>query len=169
AIRGNAGLVYKVLDGLQMSMKYNYNLTLNSDQINHHRNSFFTRNLVNQFTQADGKLIIPEGGIQQWNRSRSERKGGRIQLDYDRRIFDGLNVTGLAGAEISQQLTIYDPSQVLYGFDSDTYLGNASLDYENIHPTRPQGSQKIPGNGGQVHEYIDRFVSYFALGSIEWA
>src|SRR5690606_24456031 len=121
AIRGNAGLVYKVLDGLQMSMKYNYNLTLNSDQINHHRNSFFTRNLVNQFTQADGKLIIPEGGIQQWNRSRSERKGGRIQLDYDRRIFDGLNVTGLAGAEISQQLTIYDPSQVLYGFDSDTY------------------------------------------------
>lgn len=169
AIRGNAGLVYKVLDGLQMSMKYNYNLTLNSDQINHHRNSFFTRNLVNQFTQADGKLIIPEGGIQQWNRSRSERKGGRIQLDYDRRIFDGLNVTGLAGAEISQQLTIYDPSQVLYGFDSDTYLGNASLDYENIHPTRPQGSQRIPGNGGQVHEYIDRFVSYFALGSLEWA
>lgn len=168
AFRGNAGLVYKVLDGLQMSLRYNYNLTLNSNESNHDQESFYARNLINQFTQADGRLIIPEGGIRQWGNSRSVRHGGRVQLDYNKRLFDRLNVTGLAGTEISQQMSTYDPSQVLYGFDPDTYLGQSMLDYESLHPTRPQGSLRIPGNGGQVQENIDRFVSYFALGSLEW-
>lgn len=168
AFRGNTGLFYKMVDGLQLSLRYNYNLTLNSNESNHHQESFYTRNLINQFTQIDGRLIIPEGSIRQWGNNRSIRQGGRVQLDYNRRFFEGLNVTGLAGTEISQQVSTYDPSQVLYGFDPDTYLGQPTLDYESLHPTRPQGSLRIPGNGGQVQEYIDRFVSYFALGSLEW-
>lgn len=159
---------YKILENVKASVHYNYNFNgANTTEI-YAKDSYFTRNLVNRFMQSDGKTVVPDGDIRQFRPNSQRRHALRAQVDYTDTYYDRLHLSGLAGAEVSQLTELYEPMQIIYGFDEDTYVGTAILDYERFFPIRPQGSQRIPSPGARVTQRRDRFVSYYGLASLDW-
>lgn len=159
---------YKLVDHLFLSGLYQYTDARDKNWTYYQKESFYVRDLVNRYTQANGAQIIPYGDI--WSTDEgTELAGhqGRLQLDYNR-VFSNWQFNGLAGAEIKQDLYTGIPRALIYGFSPETQTGVNRLDYLTRYTTRPTGSAQIPVASLGVSKVSDRFVSYYGNLATSW-
>lgn len=161
----NLGVGYTILDGLKLSIKYQ-NQRLRTDQTNvYDADSYYVRNLVNQYTQPDLKRIIPEGAIKEGFNNEISSQSGRIQVDFNRQYGEKNAVNAIAGAELRETKSFSNPGYRLYGYNDAVLTAQSNLDYATFYPLRPLGSATVPSPPTGMVSLTDRFLSYFFNGA----
>jgi TonB-linked SusC/RagA family outer membrane protein len=166
--RVNTGLKYKLdgwLRGLNVQLLYQYDRGMTSGRNERGLGTFFTRNLINHYTQAGaGGLLsrpVPLGGIVDLSSGASVNHDIRGQLNYDRVFSEKHALTAIAGYEV-QTLHLTGDQNRLYGFDAEHAtsrpvdgLGNYFY-YDNL-----LSSGTVP-LGQSESDATDHYRSYYA-------
>ncbi|SEN20751.1 TonB-linked outer membrane protein, SusC/RagA family [bacterium A37T11] len=167
-IRINSHITYHFFDHFDLQGSYQY-LHSNQDDRNYYApDTYFVRNLVNQFTQPNGNLIIPNGGIlrgsgPQLNSSHS----GRVQLNYAE-TFQGLHqIAALAGVDMRQQVSASQPGYLLYNYDDDVRTSDILFDYSMFYELQPEGYNYgyLPTPPTSTAYFTNRELSYYGNAS----
>ena len=162
----NFSLKYKILTGLNATVLYNYNKGISDQQIFQGPNSFFSRDLINKYTQINfvsGVVTrpIPLGGIMDRTNSTYESHNIRGQVEYSHRWTNIHSMTLISGVETRQYQNFRYTSR-LYGYDpNNTTFSN--VDYVNQYPNYvTKANTQIPNNITNLRG-INNFISYFGL------
>lgn len=156
------GLKYSFNNSLSAEVKYQFRNMTSDNTIVNNMNTFFTRNLINKFTQINNGQVnrpIPYGSIMDRINSKLLSHSFRAQLNYNKEIgHHGLSA--LAGFENRQIKTLAGSDRV-YGYDDDI-LTFENLDLKNTFPAYANlgGYQRIPSNYN-LGERLNRYISYY--------
>jgi len=171
--RFNNELSLKIVAGLKLSAYYLYEKGITDLNQDNAANSYYTRNLVNTYSQIDpasGALtrIIPPGDIVDKNYSNYRLTSGRLQLNFDRQFGTDHRLSALAGYEVSDYNSFED-GFTLYGYNQGTATNaNQSINYADYYP------QYYGYNTGQIptgiisQGTVDRNRSYYANASYSY-
>jgi TonB-linked SusC/RagA family outer membrane protein len=129
--------------------------------------SYFTRALINQFTQLipgqPPTYIVPLGDILNTSTSLSESQDIRGQLNFSEH-WGNNDVVAFGGGEV-RQLTTSGSGYTEYGYDPNTAF-NTSVDLANAYPSSVNGFYNIiPGGIAAGTGGLNRFVSYYGNGA----
>jgi len=159
----NAGLNYNPLKWLGFEIRYQYEKQINDQNILYDQNSYFTRNLINQYAQLvpnqSTKFIVPLGGILDINENKLNVHNVRAQLNISQ-TWDKHEIYGLAGMELRERISD-GYSLRRYGYDPtlNSYIKHDALNtYPNIVTS---AKSLIPSNDTFV-DGDNRFLSTFA-------
>ncbi|MDA3615945.1 SusC/RagA family TonB-linked outer membrane protein [Polluticaenibacter yanchengensis] len=159
----NSGLNYNISKGFNASIKYQFENTQTSGRVLRDMNTYYTRNLINTYTQValNGSITrpIPLGDILNESQRTINSQSLRAQLNYTK-SWNKHQITGLAGAE-ARQAIIKSSQSVHYGYNPDI-LTSAFINYDTDYVLySPNGGRaKIPYLYSPS-ELNDRFVSLF--------
>ncbi|TCD02730.1 SusC/RagA family TonB-linked outer membrane protein [Pedobacter psychroterrae] len=134
-INFNASLKYQILDGLDAELLYRYERQISTGRKYNSPESYFTRNLINQFTQITGagtKRIIPMGGILDRSFSNLKANNLRGQINYNKILDSKHQLNILLGSELSQSQVLSNTDRI-YGYN-DEILSYANVDFVNQYP-----------------------------------
>lgn len=134
--RLSAGLRYQVLKGLQVEALYQYNND-QSDQRNlQSQQTYYTRNLINEFTQIDayGQITrpIPLGDILDKTENNYQAHNARLQAEYEQGLGDH-HLKLLAGAELQAVESQYNLSR-LYGYNPVSQSSQPVSSFTTLYP-----------------------------------
>jgi len=172
--------LFEPLQGLQLSAAYQYIENRGETNMHLSKESYYVRDLVNRFTQDDGRQIIPYNDIlRSYGNYNRRSHSGRIQANYDTKMTDH-TLNALAGAEIRAIKHRNLPTSEIYNYDPELKTGSTLFDYTTYYPVKPLGSSAIPAGYPSITEMQERFVSYYSnvgyafreryrlSGSIRW-
>lgn len=164
--RVNFGLKFKIVEGLDLALSYQYEKGLSDLKNYNSQQTFYTRNLINQFSQVNFtsgsvKTPVPYGGILQLYNNESASNNARAQLSYSNSWKNGHAITALAGAEL-RDINMSSNGYYQYGYNNDL-KSSIPADFVNYYPwyqNKYITSQIYSGlsNGGTTNH----FLSYFA-------
>ncbi|MFB9844025.1 SusC/RagA family TonB-linked outer membrane protein [Mucilaginibacter ginsenosidivorans] len=163
-VRVNASGKYRVLAGLSASLAYRYDRGLTLGRDLHGAGSYYTRNLVNRYTQDDGagnlSRPLPAGGILDLDDAVSVGHDLRAQLDLDRRLGAEGELSAIAGYEL-QSLHVLEDGSRLYGYDSG-HATAVPVDEANIYSfyDNPGNGSAIPFGGSEA-DATDHYLSWY--------
>ncbi|ULT26848.1 SusC/RagA family TonB-linked outer membrane protein [Sphingobacterium sp. E70] len=166
----NGALSYKPFSFLSLSGLYNYeNQATDTEKLNS-VNSFYTRDLINRFSQVKNGVItriIPLGGIMQNSTSRMVAHKARFQASSDFALAGDWKFNLFAGAEISHASTD-TRLNTAYGYDENT-MTNINVDPINTYPIYGglAGNSRIPFANG-FGRRSNRFVSFFGNAAVTY-
>lgn len=172
-IRLNLGATYTLTRWLDAEVDYQNTTQITSGRIFYSPQTYFTRNLVNQFTnlpQTDPNLKnpVPVGGILDLSNGRISSYNLRGQLNFNKNWRGTHVISALLAGEISENKSTTDNNR-FYGYDNTigTYL--TTIDYYNYYPIygRITGAptSKIPQVAGVGEGPLNRLVSLLANAS----
>ncbi len=156
---------YSIFKGITGQLIYGAEAQKSRNTSLYEESSFFSRNLINQFTQQtnDGKLkyILPKGAIQDRSFSTLMSHRIRAQLDFAKNWTNSHELNILIGTELSHR-KVDGNSYRNYGVDADV-LTVQKVDYVNPYPTFDNlyGNNYIPFYGSNSQN-VQRFLSLFA-------
>lgn len=162
-IRAAAGIKYHFVDGLNAELKYQYETQAIRISTLHPVESYYTRNLINQFSEFDGSTVtgynIPMGGILTFTNNDLKSHNGRFQLNYNK-TWNTHAIVALAGIE-AREVTTEGVSNNQYGYDPN--LGSSSpVNYLESFVTYPSYAYQPIPNANGLDGTLDRYRSYFA-------
>lgn len=160
-LRNEANINYGIWKGLDLDVKYQYTMAVNARQDLQGADSYYVRNLVNRYTQADGTRIFPVGGILAQDNRTQTSHSGRLQANYLGHWDDRHTMSALAGAEW-RQLRQKGSGNTLFGYDDEVLTYHDQFDFIERYPIRPQGTALMLRPSISLSDLTDRFVSYFA-------
>lgn len=162
-MRFNTEIIATPLDGLKISLLYQYANGASGSSIHHFRDSYHVRNLVNLFKQSDGALIVPDQGILETGVVQDRYSHfGRLQLGYVKDIADLHEINLIGGMELRHGQIEVSPGSILYNYDDEYLTGTNQMDFLKIYPTSLGSDSRIPG-GRNTHSLLtNRDLSYFA-------
>lgn len=161
----NVALQVNIVRGLTASFKYQYQQEHMQQNTTSDMESYYARNLVNQFSQIDratGLVTyqLPKGGVYSNNEVQISSSNLRGQLNYDQSWGNhSLNV--FAGAE-NREVKKESDSYMLYGYSEDP-LVSSPVNFSGSYPRYYGGQDAIDG-APRRGEFTTRFVSFFANG-----
>lgn len=169
--RVQAGLTFKIIDGLTLDTKFQYEL-LNGQTKNYYKEETYTvRYLVNTSSSWDRatntvKPNHPKGGILDQNKSERTSYNWRNQLTYNKEFFGRDQFSAIAGTEIQNIVYQTTSSPRTFGYDDNRLtvgtLPNGSGGSGALQLTNwTGGSFTIP----YTHSFsysTDRYVSLYA-------
>lgn len=162
--RFNIGLKYKVLKGLVAEILYQYNKSDRERNNLRSEGTYYTRNLINKFTQINGGTVdrkIPLGGILDQERNNLNSHNIRTQINYNRKWNEVHQLTAIGGWELR---TVKEQEDVdrQYGYDQDRQIG-AIVDYQTAFPMyyNPRAFDKIPYQT-KNRKLTANYLSYFS-------
>jgi TonB-linked SusC/RagA family outer membrane protein len=162
----NLGADFKVAEGLNFIANYQF-LKERTDLItNHTVESFYARNIINQFSSVVNNTIIravPLGGILNKGTSDLSSKIVRLQLNFNRVFNQVHEVNAITGYEAGDNRSKGESFSV-YGYDPETMTnGNNTINPMKNNPFyyEPALSQRISLAPG-LSENIDIRQSYYA-------
>lgn len=159
--RLQAGLKFKIIQGLSFDTKIQYELFNTTNKNIYNDNTFRVRNAVNvastwnQTTNAI-TLNLPKGGILEQNRTRAESYNFRNQVNFDRKFGEKHEINFVGGSEISSMVSELFGNPTTYGFNEETLS-------VGTFPNGPGGTFKPITNWlgrNQTFAYTNTF-SYF--------
>jgi TonB-linked SusC/RagA family outer membrane protein len=165
--RINLGIKYSFLKGFSAEAKYVYENTQTNIDNYFNGNTFYTRNLINEYTQKNtaGALTypIPVGGILQQNYSALISQHLRGQLNYATDWGPKNSFTAIIGSEWSSAVSQANAESPAYGYDKNTRTNYTSIDYAAYFTLNPRGlgSAQIPNNQYYT-QTTDHYISYFS-------
>ncbi|MEO3404967.1 SusC/RagA family TonB-linked outer membrane protein [Mucilaginibacter sp. CAU 1740] len=166
--RISAGVQYRLLPGLDISLKYQYENQLTSGNNYYSTATFYTRNLINQYAQpasAGGFTYpVPVGGVLQQTEGKLSSHRSRAQVAYDQTLGSSHRVNAIAGAEIDAAIT-ENRSGTVYGFDRETQTSFAQVDYLSYFTLNPNGGNAQVPNSLGFEKFTDHYLSYFGNAS----
>jgi len=166
SLTGGLTLGYSIFKGLGVELSYQYQRIDNETWRLRDINSFYTRDLVNRFTQINGntvKYVVPKDGI--LNRTNGEivTQNLRTALNFNRTWNNKHEVAVLAGGEISGNRSL-SANTVTFGYNERLNFSN--MDFVNQYPTYTGGQTTIPTNIATPFSGLrDRFVSLYSNAS----
>lgn len=165
---GKIGLYYAITTGLDFAINYQYENQQSVQKDLNDLQSYFTRNLINLFTQVNtstGQVTnkIPLGSILDLTNGNTVANNLRTQLSFNK-TWSKHELSAIAGAEGRQIRTGQDFNRT-YGYNEDL-LTSANVDQTTAYPTFiKQGffssTAFIPSWKG-FSEQLNRFVSFYA-------
>lgn len=163
----NLGLSYRISNSLLLDIKYQYQHTSNNSRTYNSLAAFYTRDLINRFTQLSPttvKYIVPKQGILDLAQQQSIVNAGRVQLSYKKTIPGWYEWAAIAGTEIRQRAAQTNAA-TYYGMNEQN-MSLANIDLVNPYPTynNIKGNAFIPAKN-DLSKYLNRFVSLYANGS----
>ncbi|GGH28843.1 SusC/RagA family TonB-linked outer membrane protein [Sphingobacterium alkalisoli] len=161
-LRANVGVRYNFLDHFNLNATYQYIKGNSNSTVEYDKDSYYVRNMVNRFTQADGSRIIPHGGIfQQASPSASRSHSGRMQVNYEQRFGSDHQIYALAGGEVREFVERSMPGSTLYNYDPELMTGVTNFNYTQNYTVRPTSRARINAPSNSNLRFIDRYLSYF--------
>ncbi|MGJ1410561.1 SusC/RagA family TonB-linked outer membrane protein [Sphingobacterium thalpophilum] len=159
----NFGLRYSILQGLTLGVKYQYERQNLKTEILNTEDSYYSRDLINNFTQIDpasGTVIykVPKGDIQDRTNNVMTSYNLRGQLNYNRKVNDH-EISFLAGAEIREIKNDIDTYRT-YGLNREI-LTSVPVDYANAYPQYTTGFSSFIPNTANLEGTKIRYVSLF--------
>lgn len=160
---------YRFLTDFRIQGSYRHERSSTWSRSYYDPDTYYVRNYVNRFTQADGTRIFPYNGILELGQPRTGlTHAGRMQLDYSSRWREDHVLAALAGVEARQRVVQIMPDLSLYDYNDE--LGTTSVrdDFVTRHPARPTGTANLPLNIGAVNvpsRITNRELSYFGNAS----
>lgn len=169
-LRLTGSLNYRIAPAWTVSISHQYWSNNTVAKNLQSQNSFFVRDLVNQFSVygSDSVLIrnIPMGGILDYNGVTSSSHNFRAQINYSKEFSPNTSLDILGGFESKDLKSDADRTRY-YGY-SDEIAINVPVDYKNLYPLFYSGRMtSIPFGDGHVGT-IDRFLSAYVNGSFNW-
>lgn len=160
----NIGLRYRIFNGLNAELLYNNQRETTMTQALYEKESFFTRDMINRFSQLNRQTgevtyIVPPGDIIQQAQAIMQSHNGRAQLNYHK-AWKQHEISAIAGGEIRETRTNSN-SMLTYGFDKDI-LTKGNVDYKNSYPNFVTGSATFIPDGISFTGSQNRYVSMFA-------
>ncbi|AQX90580.1 MULTISPECIES: SusC/RagA family TonB-linked outer membrane protein [Elizabethkingia] len=159
----NAGVNYKIIKGLDVDLKYQYQRVNGQNNSLYDENSYYARNYVNNFAKAnsDGSIsfIVPKGGILDKGNTLSDIHNLRGQLNFSR-SFGKHDLSGILGGEIRESSTGYETNRY-YGYNSHN-LSVAGIDYTRQYPNYVTGGMDYIQKGISLRDTNLRFVSLYS-------
>lgn len=163
--RITTSLNYELIKGISFDVKYQYQKSISDSKVYHNKDTYYSRNLVNQFSVLENERVIdfniPVGGMLNFQNGNTVSQNIRAQLNLARTIGSN-DFSVLAGYELSQSTTDLKGGS-LYGYDDDvaTY---GSVNYNTYYQTNPTGGANIP-DGIAISGTLERLRSIYAIGS----
>lgn len=158
-------LNYRLNSNFSADVKYQYQdqkqNTVNLNDVN----SYYARNLINQYTQIDPltkavKRIVPLGGIKNMNDNSVISNNLRAQVNYHQLFSSKHEITAIAGAEI-RQIKTKGVQNLLYGFDENTGA-SALMNLLSDYPEFISGYRSSIPAGNSYTGLTGRYVSAYA-------
>jgi TonB-linked SusC/RagA family outer membrane protein len=167
--RINFGARYTVWKGLDIRAYYQYGRG-SSDNPNYmSEQTYFTRNLINEFTQINNgapTYIVPLGGILDESTASYTANNVRLQINYT----DSLSRKGLlnliGGSEV-RDIEGENATMQLFGYDPNEEVG-VPVDYANFYPQYSNGNPaQIPYTDTKLGT-SERYLSYYISGAYSY-
>ena len=167
------GLNYKIFKPLSISLNYQYENISTKGNIDHDAQSYYTRNLVNTYSQIDpstGVLTtpIPDGDIYSPSFTNYEANYGRGQINFNQTIANKHEINAIAGFEIRDEQT-QNNSTTLYGYNPAIET-SALIDNTTQFPSYygPGAATFQLGNVNHLSSLTNRYISYFGNASYSY-
>lgn len=167
----NLGLVYKIVEGLSGSLSYQYQRGTSDFDQRFADNSFYTRNLINSFSQLNQTTLnvtrpIPLGAIDNTRNSAYYSHYVRMQINYARKFGDKHDLNLLGGSEIKNYRS-ESRSNIMYGYNASNAT-SIPVDYITRFPQYYGFGTNQITNGAAQSYTVDRFRSFFFNGSYSY-
>lgn len=162
----NGGLEYSFFPGLMGEIRYQYEQQNTNTRQHYNEDTYYTRNLINRFTQIDGGTItrpIPVGGILDQGYAFLKAHSTRGQINFNQE-WSRHRISAIAGMELRTSENDGNNRRV-YGYDSDI-LTSAVVNYVDRFPIYDNLGfiSTIPyANSDYGREH--RFISLYANGA----
>lgn len=111
--------------------------------------TYFTRDLVNRFSQYDGdgvKYIIPLAGILDVGSTEMQSTNFRGQFDFNQTWLGKHSLSGILASDISRATTPFKTANRFYGYDINRETYATGLDYSTKYPM----IDRIAGTTAQI-------------------
>lgn len=169
--RVQAGLTFKLIDGLVLDTKFQYEM-LNAETRNYYREkSYFVRQLVNTTSTWDRttnevRANLPKGGMLDQSRTERTSYNWRNQLTFNKEFFGRDQFSAIAGTEIQNIVYKTFGHPRTYGYDDDRLTvgtfpngagGSGALQLRNW-----LGSTQTFAYTNSFSYATDRYVSLYA-------
>ncbi|RYD97277.1 MAG: SusC/RagA family TonB-linked outer membrane protein [Sphingobacteriales bacterium] len=168
-INATLSLDAKLLDWLKLSAKYRVQQQQSLQQTNNTVQSYYTRNLINMFTQvaANGGLSyrVPMGDILDEVQEQVGAQNIRLQLNADKKL-ERFNLNMLLGTEWNER-KINGQNNRFYGYNAEL-LTNAPVDVINMYPSYMTGSGALIPAMTDFRGLNNRFISYYANAMLSY-
>lgn len=158
----NFNSTYSPFKWLNFDLKYQFEEQKTRGNTLNDINSYFTRNLVNQFTQLSASspiYKIPVGGILDLSNNylKSHNLRGQANFDY---TWGNHELTGLVGTEL-KDLKINNHTNRTFGYNPDILIF-ADVDHTAPYPHLITGRNSFIPNNKYFSETVNRFSSFFS-------
>lgn len=155
-----------IFKGLKGNVMYANERTFGDNRLYYDEDSFYNRNLLNQFTPigaSRNEMGITRGGIYSIINTNVNNYTVRGQLGYDGTINQKHEITAIAGSEI-RQTELGQGSSAMYGYNKETGFNTTVSYYSNAY-TNIGGYLSGLGGAPQQGNRRRRFLSYFGNGA----
>lgn len=179
--RIQTGLTFKLLTGLTLDAKVQYERGKTNSKNYYSDETYYVRNMVNtnveynHATQTVAKVYLPKGGILQPGSSDITNYNYRGQLSYIRPLGAMFDINAVLGGEVSQYRTDGMTSPWLYGYNPATltstvpqYGYGSSVDVFQRGTVTGGNLSSISGGNTVLTYGLDRFVSYFGASNVTY-
>lgn len=155
--RFQASLDYKIIEGLNVSVKGQYERNQYKNRMEYKQNSFFVRNYNNMFSEwkdASGRYetFFPKGGVFTDSGDLYDSYNVRGQIDYHKTFKEKHELTVLLGGELISSTRDITPTYTRYGYN----------EYTNLVQLNPDFFTKVKSLLGQTVNY-----PYASLGKLQ--
>ncbi|MGN6398683.1 MAG: SusC/RagA family TonB-linked outer membrane protein [Mucilaginibacter sp.] len=168
-IKAGVDLNYHIFEGFTAGIAYQYEKSFSNSRVLQKFQSYYVRNLINEFTQGSGTNLthpIPFGDILDQNSNNLDAYNIRPNINFNHSWNNKHELSFIAGMDINQTHSRGASYNTVYGYD-DNYLGYQQVNFTSVGYSYYDGigySPAIPSAGG-FGDVVDRFVSYFANAS----
>ncbi|SEN06453.1 TonB-linked outer membrane protein, SusC/RagA family [bacterium A37T11] len=162
--RANITANYKILKSLNFLASYQYTKGSQGNVGDHSENSYYVRNLINQYSQVDyvtGEVTrpIPLGDILSRMNNEYSINYGRAQLNFQNHS-EKHSFNALAGFEIrNYNSNSYSFNQ--YGYDPATAT-SLNVNYNQLYSSFVNGQDSFIPSPPEASYTIDNVISYFS-------
>jgi len=162
--RINFGAQYRLIPGLDIALKYQYEQQSTGAENYFSTATFYTRNLINQYSKSNGNggftYPLPNGGILQQSDGSLSSNRVRGQVSFDREIAKSHQLNAIVGAELSSAIT-ENSNGTVYGYNKDTRTSFSQVDYLSYFNLNPKGGTAQIPNNQSLTKFTDHYISYF--------
>ncbi|MFB2120816.1 SusC/RagA family TonB-linked outer membrane protein [Parapedobacter sp. 2B3] len=161
----NVNTQYHIFNGLSVAGYYQYQKQLSAGTVLHDERSFYTRNLINRYTNIDPATAqlrrpIPIGAIFSGSSGDYQVHNARLQTNFDR-SFGNHVITVLAGYEVGMSDYGTNATGMLYGYDPETETYARINSFEEFPYFFGLGRSTINSQNVSRSKRLDRSISYY--------
>lgn len=153
---------YKVIEGLMISVLYRYQRQQSDGTSLYGVNSYFTRNLINNFSfiDKDGAVYnrVPIGGILDLSKGLMESNQLRGQINFNK-TWGNHNLNLLTGGEVNEDTNEGNLYRT-YGYD-DEVLSSSPVNLTTPFPQFSNGAYGYIPRVDELYSRSNRFISAF--------
>ena len=159
------GTTYRFNSWLNAVVSYEYQQSRNDHNEYNNLNSFYTRDMVNVFTEVtpEGNIYpVPKEGILRTGAIITKAEAVRGQLNINKNWGPAHTISAIMGGEIRDK-GVGGSGAIIYGYNKNT-LSESAVDYVNRYPTYGNiyGGDWNITDGTSLTKTTQRFVSVYA-------